>query len=85
MDKQLTSLASEYGEYVANSLDYDMYPDPGLRYRLVAKGHSEAAQLCLNGSQPASALWRKIKSETLYVMQNYIVEVVVLIAKNLRK
>ena len=46
-DDQITALACEYGEYVANSLDYDMCSDPELRHRLVAKGHSEAAQLVL--------------------------------------
>lgn len=61
MDKQLTSLASEYGEYVANSLGYDMYPDPGLRYRLVAKGHSEAAQLVLEWLSTRFCLVEKSK------------------------
>lgn len=48
MDKdQITALAREYGEYVANSLDYDMCADPELRHRLVVKGHAESAQLVL--------------------------------------
>jgi hypothetical protein len=46
-DTEITALAREYGEYVANSLDYDMCSDPELRHRLVVKGHSESAQLVL--------------------------------------
>jgi hypothetical protein len=46
-DDQITALAREYGECVANSLDYDMCTDPELRHKLVAKGHSESAQLVL--------------------------------------
>lgn len=46
-DDQITAVAREYGEYVANSLGYDMCTDPELRHKLVAKGHSESAQLVL--------------------------------------
>lgn len=43
-EPEITALASEYGEYVANSLDYDMCSDPELRHILAVKGHSESAQ-----------------------------------------
>jgi hypothetical protein len=44
---QIAALAREYGEYEANSLDYDMCSDPELRHKLVAKGNSESAQSVL--------------------------------------
>lgn len=72
MDKQLTSLAREYGEYVANSLEYDMYPDPGLRYRLVAKGHSEAAQLVLEWLSTRFCLVEKEDIKKYFQSRNYI-------------
>lgn len=46
-DNEITALAREYGEYAANSLDYDMCSDPELRHKLVAKGNSESAQSVL--------------------------------------
>lgn len=46
-EQEITALAREYGEYVANSLDYDMCSDPELRHILAVKGHSESAQSVL--------------------------------------
>lgn len=64
--EQITALAREYGEYVANSLDYDMCPDPELRHRLVAKGHSEAAQHVLEWLLRRFFLVEKSKVENIY-------------------
>lgn len=60
-DDQIIALAREYGEYVANRLDYDMCPDPELRHKLVVKGHSEAAQSVLEWLLCCYALVEKSK------------------------
>lgn len=65
-DDQITALAREYGEYVANSLDYDMCADHELRHRLVVKGHSESAQLVLEWLLRRYCLVEKSKVEEEY-------------------
>lgn len=64
-DDQITSLAREYGEYVANSLDYDMCSGPELRHRLVAKGNFESAQLVLEWLLRRFCLVEKSKATEL--------------------
>lgn len=64
-DDQITALAREYGEYVANSLDYDMCSGPELRHRLVAKGNFESAQLVLKWLLRRYCLVEKSKATDL--------------------
>lgn len=65
-DDRITALAREYGEYVANSLDYDMCSNPELRHRLVVKGNSESAQLVLEWLLRRFCLVEKSKVEETY-------------------
>lgn len=67
-DDKITALAREYGEYAANSLDYDMCPDPDIRHRLVVTGHSEAAQSVLEWLLRRFCLVEKSKVEAVYNM-----------------
>lgn len=71
-DPEITALAREYGEYVANSLDYDMCSDPELRHRLVVKGHSEFAQLVLEWLTRRFCLVEKENIKKYFQSRNYI-------------
>lgn len=64
--EEITALAREYGEYVANSLDFDMYSAPNLRYKLVAKGNSESAQSVLEWLLSRYCLVEKDKVENIH-------------------
>lgn len=63
---QITALAREYGEYVANRLDHDMCSDPELRHKLVAKGNSEFAQHVLEWLLRRFCLVEKSKIQKEY-------------------
>lgn len=73
-DTEITALAREYGEYVANSLGYDLYPDPELRYRLVAKAHSESAQLVLEWLLQCYCLVEKAKAKQFFQSRQNILK-----------
>lgn len=71
-DDQITSLAREHGEYVANSLDYDMCSDPELRYILAVKGHSASAQSVLEWLLRRYCLVEKGKVMQIYQAKQHI-------------
>lgn len=71
-DDQIAALAREYGEYVANSLDYYMYSNPEFRHKLAAKGHSESAQLVLEWLSSRYCLVEKSKVKQIYQAKQHI-------------
>lgn len=71
---EINNIAYEYGEYAANCLDYDMYYDPELRHKLVAKGNSEFAQHVLEWLSTRYCLVEKNHVEEEYKSSKHCFE-----------